>query len=248
MSGQRHPARRPAPASAAAGRPARPICSSAGSGGGRSCPPRRPRPPRAPRPDRALDASSTVTVEDGQPWQLPSSRSRATPSCRRRGTAPRRRASPGRAGPGPAPRWIRSSTSERVQVVQQQQALDQRVLGQRGQHAAPASPLRERRRRSCSSPSPYSPTQQADQFLGAPRRSRRPAAPRSEPRAAPRPAPRSGTPVIASRSCRRPGRPDRSGGQGNRHRRVHLVQDLAACRGTCARRTAGTGRSCARPA
>ena len=149
----------------------------------------------------------------------------------------------GTAAPTPARRSTRAVSVVGVQAVHEQQAGDQ-LVGERAGRRARARPR-----------APAPPPARARR-----RRARSPAAP------APRPARRRRGSAVAcnsSSSCsirsptaRRfcaamPAPVVRSGGEGRVRdlgRRVHLLRASCPCRGTCARRTAGTGRSCARRA
>ena len=106
-----------------------------------------------------------MTVDDGQPWQLPSSRSRATPSRHAEVLhTPGVRAEvganlvEGALDPG--------VHVQRVQVVQQQEALHQRVLGQAVEHRGARRAILLERGHDVLQPVAVEADQQPDQFLG----------------------------------------------------------------------------------
>ena len=180
-----------------------------------------------------LRASCTVTVEDGQPWQLPSSRSRATPSL---GDAEVLHAARVRA-------QVRTHLVERpldagvhiqrVQVVQQQQALDQRVGQQPVQHLRARLALRAERGHDVPEPVAVQPSSSrtsssaAWAVAGPPSDCRTPSS--SSTRA----------PTWRASAIRWPGWQSSASAPS---------PGPSRCRGTCARRRAGKGRSCGRPA
>ena len=104
--------------------------AAASARAGRSCPPRPPRSTSGAASCTAPSiASRTVTVEDGQPWQEPSSRSRATPSRHAQVLHPA--GVRAQVGPDLVQRPLDPGVHvQRVQPVQQQQALHQRVGGE----------------------------------------------------------------------------------------------------------------------
>ena len=193
-----------------------------------------------------------VTADDGQPWQLPSSRSRTTPSrdaeqldvaaVRARGRAapvpgPGARAPPGPAGAGRGAGAGRPTTSSRAQASRIGGAgLARPRPGARG--CAPARPRagrgRPARSRGCG-PAPRGRRTRSTSWSRASRRWSRAWNSRA-----------SRVSVIDASLATRV-----AGGRLLLHRRTSArAARRAACRrpGTCGRRRAGTGRSCGRPA
>src|SRR6516164_5657752 len=221
----------PAPGGTAVTAPGRgPICSRAGSGGAVMPSTTTSVTSGAASCTAPSIASRTVTVEEGQPWQVPSSRRRATPSRTPRYCTPPA-CEPRYGRTWSSARWIRSSTSSGCSPCSNSRPSTSGSAVSRSTMARPGSPSWARAAMMAARPSPYIPTSRRTSSsavsAAAPPRAR------SAARSSSIRSPACATLVIGPRFLGSRGtapngtaRPQASGGQGDRHRRVHLFQLL----------------------